>query len=109
MMSRAPKRAPARRQAMPTANERKTLDVFTILPPYKEGGKSRWVRIGSAWVNRDRSMNIKLDALPLNGELQIRKHVPREERGGGRSEGSKPLVSIRSRSSKPLDSRRRSE
>ncbi len=67
-------------------DKRNTLDVFTILPPYKEGGKSRWLRIGSAWVNRDRSMNIKLDALPLNGELQIRKHVAREDRGAGSRE-----------------------
>ncbi len=54
--------------------------MYTIRPPSREGGKSFWVRIGSAWKNRDNSLNIKLDALPINGELQVRKPRPREDR-----------------------------
>jgi hypothetical protein len=35
-------------------------------------------RIGVAFVEADGSMNVKLDAIPLSGELQIRDYVPRE-------------------------------
>lgn len=56
--------------------ERTTLEVFTVIEPRNEGGKSFWCRIGSAWVNRDRSITVRLNALPVNGELVIKK--PRE-------------------------------
>lgn len=42
--------------------------------------KSFWLRIGTAWKNRDGSLNIRLNALPLNGALQVRK-VENEETG----------------------------
>ena len=49
-------------------------------------GKTRiWSRIGSAWRNRDGSMNIVLDSFPLGGKLQIREddreREPRAEPG----------------------------
>jgi hypothetical protein len=63
-------------------NQRK--DVFTIIDK-GEGQKSFWVKIGAAFVNKDGSLTVKLDALPMNGQLQIREL--REERsdtnGGG--------------------------
>lgn len=62
-------------------------DVFTILPPYKEGGKNRWVRIGSAFVNRDESITVKLDALPTTAELNIRDP---KERDGQQDYRSRP-------------------
>lgn len=42
--------------------------------------KTFWVRIGSAFVNRDQSLNVKLDAHPTNGALHIRDYVPFEDR-----------------------------
>jgi hypothetical protein len=33
---------------------------------------SRWVRVGVAFPNRDGSLNVLLDAIPLSGRLQIR-------------------------------------
>ena len=48
--------------------------VYTIVD---RGAKKYWVRIGTAFDNRDRSINLKLDAIPTNGTLQIRD---REER-----------------------------
>ncbi len=43
-------------------------------------GKTRiWSRIGSAFKNRDGSMNIYLDSFPLGGKIQIR--VDDRERG----------------------------
>jgi len=41
--------------------------------------KSYWNRVGVAFVNSDGSINVKLEALPVSGELQIRDYVPREE------------------------------
>lgn len=34
---------------------------------------SSWVRIGSAWVNRDGSLNLYLDALPVDGKVHVRR------------------------------------
>lgn len=45
----------------------------------ERNGKSYWNRIGVAFVNADGSINVKLDALPISGELQIRDYVAREE------------------------------
>ncbi len=43
--------------------------VFTIVE-----GKERtfWRQVGVAFVNRDGSLNLHLDALPTNGKLQVR-------------------------------------
>jgi len=38
----------------------------------KEGEKSFWTRVGVAYVNRDGSLTLKLDALPVSGTLQVR-------------------------------------
>ena len=45
----------------------------------ERSGKSYWNRIGIAFVNQDGSINVKLDAMPVKGELQIRDYVPRED------------------------------
>lgn len=37
-----------------------------------EGPRSFWTRVGAAFDNRDGSVTIKLDALPLSGTLQVR-------------------------------------
>lgn len=51
----------------------------------ERNGKSFWTRIGVAFVNRDGSINVKLDAFPVNGELQIRDY---EERDGRATPGT---------------------
>jgi hypothetical protein len=43
--------------------------VYTIT---ERNGKNYWVRIGAAFVNRDGSETLLLDALPVNGRMQIR-------------------------------------
>jgi hypothetical protein len=50
--------------------------------------KTFWTRVGIAFENKDRSITIQLDALPVSGRLQIREHEDREERQepGGRGE-----------------------
>lgn len=43
-------------------------------------GKSFWLRVGNAFENRDGSLNVFLDAIPINGRLQIREYQPDDER-----------------------------
>lgn len=47
--------------------------------------KSFWTKIGAAFDNRDGSLTLKLDALPLSGTLQVREDQepkrPREDAG----------------------------
>ena len=48
-------------------------DVCAIFEPKNDGrDRARWVRVGVAFPNRDGSLNVLLDALPLSGRLQIR-------------------------------------
>ena len=58
-----------------TETKKKIAYVIT-----ERGGKSYWTRIGVAFTNRDGSLNVKLEALPVSGELQIREDEPRGER-----------------------------
>lgn len=34
--------------------------------------KAFWLSIGSAWTNKDGSLSLRLDALPINGEIVLR-------------------------------------
>lgn len=63
---------------MSSGNGFKRKVVYTILEI--EGGKSVWRVVGSAFVNRDESLTVLLDALPVNGKLHIREATEREER-----------------------------
>jgi hypothetical protein len=61
----------------------------------ERGGRSFWNRIGVAFVNADGSLNVKLDSMPITGELQIRDYVPREEGASpyaGRNDGQDVLA-----------------
>lgn len=69
-------------------------DALSNPPPFEEGqrptwravytiadrgnGRKYWLRIGVAFVNRDNSLNVRLDAIPLNGQLHIRESPPRD-------------------------------
>lgn len=53
--------------------------VFTIVEDEKLE-KPLFRRIGTGFVNRDDSLNIFLDALPVSGKLHIRDVEPREPR-----------------------------
>jgi hypothetical protein len=48
----------------------------------ERNGKNYWNRIGIAFLNGDGSINVKLEALPVSGQLQIRDYVPNEEHAG---------------------------
>lgn len=68
--------------------------VWSISEP-KNGGKSFWTKIGAAFTNRDGSITLKLDAIPLGGTAQIRDYEPREgdrDTRGGTPFGASPTV-----------------
>lgn len=50
-----------------------------------EGKRGYWTRIGTAFVNRDGSLNVELEALPVSGRLHIRD-FPAEDQNGRRDE-----------------------
>jgi hypothetical protein len=54
----------------------KRLAVFSIR---ENKGGSVWVRAGSAFVNRDGSLNVLLDVLPLDGKLHVREAGEKKE------------------------------
>lgn len=62
------------------------LVVYTIVARERDGRKF-WVRIGTAFRNRDGSLNAILDAVPTNGTLHIRAFRAASE-GGARVEGT---------------------
>ena len=59
-----------------------------------KGDRKFWTKVGVAFVNRDGSLNCKLDSLPVGGELHIRDYVAREDRHElGELEGPQALAS----------------
>jgi hypothetical protein len=65
-------------EAVAPESERKFKMVYTIVEQ-RSGKKPFWVKVGIAFVNRDGSMNVRLDAFPQNGTLHIRDYVPYDE------------------------------
>jgi len=53
-------------------------DVFHIAEG-KEGKKPSWTKIGSAFVNRDGSINAYLDLIPQSGTIHIRNRKTTKE------------------------------
>ena len=60
------------------ANQKPDLVAYTIIET-NGAAKDYWQRVGSAWTNSDGSINITLNALPVNGKLHIRAPKPDEE------------------------------
>jgi len=46
----------------------------------QRGTNKYWTRIGVAFVNRDGSINVQLEAVPVSGEIHVRDYVPRDDR-----------------------------
>ena len=72
--------------------------VYAITENKNGNGKSFWTRIGVAFTNRDGSLTLKLDCVPLGGTMQVRDYEPYEPRDGERdtrrtsSFGASPAV-----------------
>jgi hypothetical protein len=52
------------------------LAVYTVIQS-PEGGEIR-LRVGSGQHNDDGSLTVQLDAVPINGKLEIRRYLPRD-------------------------------
>jgi hypothetical protein len=52
--------------------ESKMKAVYQIIEVQKEGVKPIWRRIGTAFVNRDESLSVMLDCVPLVGQIHVR-------------------------------------
>jgi hypothetical protein len=60
----------------------KRYDVFNVKEAPKDSDKkSFWNKLGVAFENKDGSISVHLDSLPLDGKLQIRAYVPKEDKG----------------------------
>lgn len=57
----------------------KSLIVYTIISSSKPGHDNYWQPIGRAFQNKDGSINVRLNALPVNGELHIREPKDKNE------------------------------
>jgi hypothetical protein len=60
--------------------EEQTKNMKSVYTVVDRGGKSFWVRIGVGFTNRDGSLNLRLDAIPVNGTIQVRDWEPYERR-----------------------------
>ena len=61
-----PKRVQVPDEAPATKSGR--LTVFSVK---QSANRSVWVKAGSAWTNREGSLNVYLDVLPLDGKLHL--------------------------------------
>ena len=69
-------------------NQQKKTRLVVSTPCKRESGKTWWVEVGNAHMNKDGSMNIYLDALPTNGQLQVRKVEVKERPNNNREDDS---------------------
>ncbi len=70
-------------------------DVFSIndgLNASEQEGKNRWTKVGVGFVNRDSSINVILDAIPINGRLHIRDRQAKKESVPTRPVTSRPAA-----------------
>jgi hypothetical protein len=53
-------------------------DAFLIVE--EKDGKSHWTKVGKAFVNKDGSINVFLDAFPRDGKVQIRDRMTKNQK-----------------------------
>lgn len=63
----------------PATHRQPSHTVYTIVET--GGEKNRWLECGIGFTNRDGSLNVLLNALPVNGRLHVRSSNGRQERG----------------------------
>lgn len=53
------------------ASRIRRMSVFHVVE--REGIDPIWTKVGEAFVNRDGSLNLYLDLIPINGRLHVRE------------------------------------
>ncbi len=74
-------------------DERNMKSVWTVTERTTNGAtKSFWTKVGIGFVNRDGSINLRLDCIPINGTLQVREWEPSDRRqdGAGNESPARP-------------------
>lgn len=57
--------------------EQNRMKIAYVITQRKD--RNFWNRVGVAFVNNDGSINVKLEAVPVSGEIQIRDYQPKDE------------------------------
>jgi len=71
--------------------EQNKMKIAYVITQRKD--RNFWNRVGVAFVNNDGSINVKLEAVPVSGEIQIRDYQPRDEfQGTGTRNNSRDLA-----------------
>ena len=70
--------------------EQNRMKIAYVITQRKD--KNFWNRVGVAFVNNDGSINVKLEAVPVSGEIQIRDYQPRDELASGTRNQSRDSV-----------------
>jgi len=55
------------------SQQKKMFKVLGIVPKHNNPKENHWIRMGTAYVNRDNSINIYLEAFPSSFQLQLRE------------------------------------
>ncbi|MBL8917138.1 MAG: hypothetical protein JNM17_40910 [Archangium sp.] len=87
----------------------KRYQVFSIREqklekPNNGGTETRnvWVKAGSAFMNRDGSVNVYLDVLPIDGKLHVREPTIEDHRSNNSSTSTSRAVTANGSSSQQL-------
>ena len=71
--------------------EQNRMKIAYVITQRKD--RNFWNRVGVAFVNNDGSINVKLEAVPVSGEIQIRDYQPKYELASTATRGnSRDLV-----------------
>ena len=75
--------------------EDQTRKKRVLCPVTGKDGKTHWMRMGFAYLNRDNSINVYLDGLPVNGRLQVRDwEEPQWEKKAPGGEAPQPVTPL---------------
>jgi hypothetical protein len=65
--------------------------MYKVLCPIERKDKPTfWMRVGSAFLNKDDSVNVYLDVLPANQKLQLREFTDEDLRERDSRRGPRP-------------------
>jgi hypothetical protein len=82
------------------SNGRAMKMVYTVIE--RAPGKTFWTRVGVGSVNRDGSLGLRLDAIPISGVLQVRDWEPRDDAPGTAKAPDSPRPRATELSPEPL-------
>ncbi|HEX3342970.1 MAG TPA: hypothetical protein VHS09_00305 [Polyangiaceae bacterium] len=85
-------------------DEKNMKTVWTITERTSNGAtKSFWTKVGVGFVNRDGSISLRLDCIPISGALQVREWEPAERRQDPNGAEAPPRPRPRAATPAPAD------